>query len=290
MMRRNLVIGLTLISLVLLGAAAVSFSKYKKSQADFAKATADQENMRLRYDRAVEEIVSIQDSLNAIVLGGDQPQGDVELQQPGNLHDQVLSRITTLKASIARTKGRIEELDARLKHSGVRIASMQRMIDGLRRSATYKEERIAELSGQVDTLRTRVTGLSFEIQGQQEALAKRQEELAEKQRELATIYYAMGTKNELKRSGVVDSKGGVLGVGKSLKLSGMFEEAAFSPLNTDQENVIRIPAKNTKKVQVLSAQPPSSYALQAVGKDMVELRILDRAEFRKIKHLVILRA
>jgi peptidoglycan hydrolase CwlO-like protein len=290
MMRRNLVIGLALISLVLLGAAAVSYSKYKKSQADYAKATADQENMRLRYDRAVEEIVSIQDSLNAIVLGGDQTQGDVELQQPGNLHDQVLSRITTLKASIARTKGRIEELDARLKHSGVRIASMQRMIDGLRRSATYKEERIAELSGQVDTLRTRVTGLSFEIQGQQEVLAKRQEELTEKQRELATIYYAMGTKNELKRSGVVDSKGGVLGVGKSLKLSGMFEEAAFSPLNTDQENVIRIPAKNAKKVQVLSAQPPSSYALQTVGKDMVELRILDRNEFRKIKHLVILRA
>ncbi len=286
-MRKSVVVGLAIISALLLGATAVSYTKYKKSQADYAKATADQDSTRLRYERAVGEIVAIQDSLNAITPGGEAAQGDVELQGPGTLHDKVLARISTLKSSIARTKGRIEELDARLKHSGVRIAGLQKMINGLRESATYKEERIAELSNQVGTLRTKVTGMTYEIQGQQEALDQKQQELAEKQQELATIYYAMGTKNELTNSGVVEKKGGVLGVGKSLKLSGMFEEAAFVPLNTDQENVIRIP---TKKVQILSAQPPSSYALQTVGKNMVELRILDRTEFRKIKHLVILKA
>lgn len=286
-MRRNVVIGLTILSVLLLGATAVSYTKYRKSQADYAKATADQESMRLRYENAVGEIVAIQDSLNAITPGGEPTQGDVELQGPGTLHDRVLARISTLKSSIERTKGRIEALDARLKHSGVRIASLQKMINGLRQSAADKEERISELSTQVGTLRTTVTGMTYEIQGQQEALAQKHQELTEKQRELATIYYAMGTKKELASAGVVEKKGGVLGVGKSLKLSGMFEEAAFVPLNTDQENVIRIP---TKKVQVLSAQPPSSYALQTVGKNMVELRILDRTEFRKIKHLVILKA
>jgi uncharacterized coiled-coil protein SlyX len=277
---------LAVISALLLGATAVSYTKYKKSQADYTKATAEQENMRLRYDRAVGEIVAIQDSLNAITPGAEPAQGDVELQGPGTLHDKVLARISTLKSSIARTKGRIEELDARLKHSGVRIAGLTKMINGLRQSAADKEERIAALSTQVGTLRTKVTGMTYEIQGQQEALAQKQQELADKQQELATIYYAMGTKNELASAGVVEKKGGVFGVGKSLKISGMFEEAAFVPLNTDQENIIRIP---TKKVQVLSAQPPSSYALQTVGKNMVELRILDRTEFRKIKHLVILK-
>jgi peptidoglycan hydrolase CwlO-like protein len=286
-MRKNVAIGLAVISVLLLGATAVSYTKYRKSQADYAKATADQESMRQRYDRAVGEIVTIQDSLNAIALGGEKAQGDVEREAPPTVHDQVLARITTLKSSIARTKERIEELDARLKHSGLRIAGLQKMIAGLRQSAAEKEDRIAELSTEVGTLRTRVTGLSYEIQGQQETLAKTQLELATKQQELATIYYAMGTKKELTQSGVVEPKGGVLGVGKSLKLSGMFEEASFSPLNTDQESVIRIP---TKKVQVLSAQPPSSYSLQTVGKNMVELHILDRTEFRKVKHLVILKA
>jgi len=286
-MRKSVALGLALISVLLLGATAVSYTKYRKSQADYAQATANQESMRQRYDRAVGEIVAIQDSLNAITPGGEPAQGDVELQGPGTLHDKVLSRIATLKSSIERTKGRIEDLDARLKHSGVRIAGLQKLIAGLRQSAADKEARLAELSTQVGTLRTQVTGLSFEIQGQQEALAQKQQELEQKQRELATIYYAIGTKKELASSGVVEGKGGVLGLGKSLKPSGQFEENAFTALNTDQENVIRIPSK---KAKVLSAQPASSYALQPAGKDMMELRILDRTEFRKIKHLVILKA
>lgn len=288
MVRRSVVIGLTLVSLVLLGAAAVSYSKYKKSEAAYQQATTDQENMRQRYDQAVNEIVAIQDSLNTIVLKENQAQGDIELQGQ-TVHDKVLSRISTLKSSIARTKERIEQLDARLKHSGIRIASMKRMIDGLRQSAEYREEKIAELNEQVGNLRTRVTGLTYEIQGQQEVLAKNQQELAEKQRELATIYYTMGTKKELTKNGVVVPKGGVLGVGKSLEVSGLFEEKTFSPLNTDEENTIRIPAKKGK-VEILSAQPPASYKLTTVGKDMVELHILDRNEFRKVKHLVILKA
>lgn len=287
-MRKSVGIVLALVSVLLLGATAVSYSKYKKSQADFVAATAEQEAMRQRYDQAVNEIVSIQDSLNVIVMKQNEIPTDVELQGQ-TLHDKVLSRISTLKSSIARTKERIEELDAKLKHSGIRIASMKKMIDTLRRTAADREERIVALNNQVGTLRTTVTGMTFEMQGQQEALAKQQQELLDKQRELATIYYTMGTKKELTNQGVVSPNGGILGVGKTLKVSGLFEEAAFSRLNTDEEDVIRIPAKKGK-VQILSAQPPSSYAIQKVGKDLVELRILDRTEFRKVKHLVILKA
>ena len=287
-MRKSLGIVLVVISLALAGAAGVTYTRYKKSQADLGQATAQQESMRQRYDQAVNEIVSIQDSLNAIAVGENQSQGDIELHGQ-TIHDKVLSRITAIKESIARTKDRINDLDAKLKHNGIRIASMKRMIESLRESAIYKEQKIAQLSTQIDTLQTRVTGLHYEIQGQQEQLATNQEDLAQKQRELATIFYTMGTKQELTKEGVVQPSGGVLGVGKSLKVSGMFEEASFSPLNTDEEQVIRIPARKGK-VQVLSAQPPSSYSLQIVGKDMVELHILDRNEFRKIKHLVILKA
>ena len=83
------------------------------------------------------------------------------------------------------------------------------------------------------------------------------------------------------------SKGGVLGFGKTLEPSGTINESAFTPLDTDQQTVIRIPSD---KAQVLSAQPVSSYVIQPVGKDAVELRIVNPTEFRKVKHLVILRS
>lgn len=289
-MRKGAVFVLALISVLLVGATVLFYSKYRKSVAEYAQATADQETMRGRYDRAVSEIVSIQDSLNAIVLGGDAVQtlpvgGEREVQGAGTLHDQVLTRIATLKGAIERTKERIQDLDSRLKNSRIKIVGLERMIAGLRKTAAEKEDQIAQLSAQVGTLQTQVTGLTTEVQEQQQDLTAKQQELADRQHELATIFYTMGTKKELTRNGVVTSKGGVLGLGKTLKPTGTFNETAFTPLDTDQDNVIRIPSD---KAQVLSAQPVTSYVIQPVGKDLVELRILDAKEFRKIKHLVIL--
>jgi len=282
-MRRTGVFVLAIVAVLLLAATAISYSKYRQSLANYQQATAEQENMRNRYDRAVGEIVMIQDSLNAIVLGEEAvrnlpARNDVEVQVPGTLHDQVLTRIATLKSAIERTKERIEDLDSRLKKNGVKIAGLERMIAGLRKNVSEKEEHIAQLTTQVDTLQTRVAGLNTEVGVQQMVLT-------EKQQELATIFYTIGTKKDLQRAGVVESKGGVLGFGKTLKPSAMVNEAAFKPLNTDQEVVIQIPSE---KAQVLSAQPVSSYVLQPISKDMVELRIVDPKEFRKIKQLVIL--
>jgi uncharacterized small protein (DUF1192 family) len=274
-MRKGLVAFSVIIGVVLLGATAVSYSKYRKYQADYNAATASQEDMRQRYDQAVGEIVSIQDSLSAIVLGNNgatvaSTSSDVEMQPPQTLHDRGLQRIAELKSAIERTKARIEELDKNLRKSGVRIDNLERMVAGLRRSVKEKEERIAVLSTQVDTLQTQVAGLS--------------ETVDQKQHELATIFYAMGTKKELQTSGVLEAKGGVLGLGRTLKPAAGADEAAFTPLNTDEENVILIPAA---KAQVVSAQPATSYELAARPDKTVELRILNPEEFRKIRHLVI---
>jgi len=287
-MRKPSVIALGLITVLLLGATIVSYSKYRKSSADFAQATANEESMRQRYDGAVNEIVMIQDSLNTIMLGGEAvlPEGR-QLEQPGTLHDTVLSRIAMLKASVERTKGRIEELDAKLKRNGVKIAGLEKMIARLRKSVGEREEQIAQLNTQVESLHTQVAGLSTEVETKQQDLAQKQQELADKQHELATIFYTMGTKKELTKSGVVASKGGVLGFGKTLEPSGTINQSAFTPLDTDQETVIRIPYE---KAVVLTAQPVSSYVIQPVSKDAVELRIVDPKEFRKVKHLVILKA
>jgi len=139
-MRRPVLVALTLVGVLLLGATIVSYSKYRKSAADYAQAQANEESMRQRYDGAVSEIVMIQDSLNTIMLGGEAEMPPAsEPEMPGTLHDRVLSRIAVLKASVERTKGRIEELDAKLKRGGVKIAGLETMIGRLRKSVSEKE-------------------------------------------------------------------------------------------------------------------------------------------------------
>ena len=275
-MRKSSGVIFAIIGVALLIAVGVFYSKYKKYEADYTRMTAEELETRQRYDQAIAEIATISDSLNAIAVGEDgavlPARSQSEVMLPPSTRDQALERIAMLKGSLERTKERIRELDARLKKSNVRIAGLERMINGLKKNVTEKEMQIASLGTQVDTLQTRVAGLSADV--------------VDKERELSTIYYTVGSKKELMNAGVVVSKGGVLGLGKTLKPSGQFNDNYFTTLDTDQESVIRI--RTEKAAQILSQQPTSSYMLMPAGDDTWELRILDPKEFRKVKHLVIL--
>jgi len=290
-MRKSGVIALAVIGLLFLGGTVLYYSKYRQSQAEFAQMTAQEHETRIKYGQAINEIAMIQDSLNTIVLGEApllQGHAQSEVPLPPTVRDQVLGRIATLRAGLERTKERIQTLDAKLKRNNVQISGLHKMIDGLKRNVAAREESIAQLNTQVQSLQTEVAGLTVDVNTKQMELTTKQQELTEKQRELATIFYAVGTKKELQRAGVVVAEGGVLGVGKSLKTSAQFDETRFTPLNTDQETVIRLPA--THRVQILSAQPVSSYTLKITGKDEMELQITNPNEFRKVKHLVIVKA
>lgn len=281
---------ITLIAgIVVLGvASAVLFAKYWKTSADLASSKVSEEQVQDRYSRTIGAIAEIQDSLNAI-----SPGEGAELV-PGNLEAEkkmagpngrvALDRIALLRTSIGHSKERIRQLESSMKQSGIKVAGLQKLIANLKRTVADKEELVAQLSSRVDSLQTQVTGLTAAVEETQDTLSTRNLQIEEKRRELATVYYVVGTKKDLTRTGVIKSSGGVLGLGKTLVPSAAPNQSAFTPLDTDQEVVIRTPSA---KARVLSAQPISSYELRLVGGQM-ELHILSPAEFRKVKQVVIL--
>jgi len=285
--RNNLAIALGVAVLVLVGASAFLYQRYQKSSSDFLAMQNEETAMRNRYGQAINEIASIQDSLNAIVLG-DEAAANLKpatLESEQNLSarsDEALERIAVLKAGIERTKERIQELDAQLKKSGVKVAGLQKMITNLKKSVEEKEQLVADLTAQNEQLNQRVTSLNTEVEQKSTVIAEQATTLEERRSELGTIYYAIGSKKDLTQSGLVVAKGGVLGMGKTLEASGK-TDGAFTPLDTDQQTVIHIASE---KAQVLSDQPVASYVLEPVGKEL-ELRITDPKQFRTVKHLVI---
>jgi hypothetical protein len=202
---------------------------------------------------------------------------------------QALDRIALLRASILRNRDRIQQLEANLKAGGIKTAGLQKMIARLKQTATEKEALVAQLTGRVDSLTTEVTGLVAVVEETKDTLQARDVALEDRRRELATVYYVVGDKKELKNSGVVVAKGGVLGLGKTLQPTGNESTALFTPLDTDQQTVIPTDATKAEKVKVLSAQPPTSYEIREV-EGRVELHILHPEEFRKVRQLVILTA
>lgn len=290
-MRRPIVIALITVIVLLSVATVVLVMKYRQTSADYMVTKAAEQTARARYAETIDAIVEIQDSLSAIALGDTTVRmlsGDLLTEQRLRSPDgrEALDRIAVLRAGILRSKAMIHDLESRLHASGNRIAGLERMIARLKQTVTEKEEFVARLSSQVDSLQTQVVGLVTEVQQSQDTLRVREQTIAEKQRELATVFYVVGTKKDLTASGIVVAKGGLLGLGRTLLPSGQYSESMFVPLDTDHQTVI---PTTSAKAKVLSAQPSWSYQLKMVNGRM-QLHILDPAEFRKIRRVVILTA
>lgn len=293
-MRKSLPITLGAVIVLLLAGTAVLFTKYNKTTSDYADLKTADEASQQRYAQTIDAIAEIQDSLNAISLGDTSVQmisrdlaAEQKLGRPNG--EEAMERIAALRSVVQRSKERIRNLESSLKVSGSKVKGLQKMLAGLKKSVAEKETMIAQLSDQVNGLQTQVTGLTTEVQENQVAISQRDSTIEDRRKELATVFVAIGTKKELEQQGVIVAKGGVLGLGKSFRPANAPTQTAFTPLDTDQETVVRTAATKLDKAKVLSAQPAGSYELVTVD-GHVELHILDPKEFRKIRQLVILTA
>lgn len=288
-MRRPVAVVLVILVVLLAVATIVLFVNYRKASTNYADMKTREETARVGYSEAFNAITEIQDSLNTIAVGDTAVKmltgrERSEMKATEGVRRQALQHIALLNASLQRNKDRISQLEQRLHRSGIRVASLEKMLTGLKQQVAEKESVIASLTSQIDTLHTQVAGLQTEVQQNQDTIRQREATIEERRRESATIYYIVGNKTELTRAGIIQARGGVLGLGKTLGVTARPNESLFTPLDTDRESVIHTPAA---KVQVLSAQPASSYELQLVDAK-IQLHILDPNEFRKVKYLVVM--
>lgn len=277
------------VTVLLAGVATALYVQNNNTQQKLATTQQSETQVQDRYDRTLEAIAEIQDSLDAVAVG---PEGramfegktEAERRMSGPNRQDALDRIAALRTSIAQNKQRINELEANVKKSGIKVSSLNKLIASLKRNVAEKEDEIAILNARVESLSTQVTVLNTTVAEREDTLRTRNVQLEDRRREMATVFYVVGDKDMLKDSGVIESKGGVLGVGKTITPSRTPNLAVFTPIDTDQETVIRTP---TAKARLISAQPAGSYQLQLVDGHM-ELHITDPLEFRKVKQVVIL--
>ncbi len=296
---RKIVLPVVILAVIGLGGWAVSLNqKLGQTKADYTSLQAQEQATSARYAAAIDEVANIQESLKGIDLGEQSAQAlETQLAQEQNLSkdqgEQTMARINEIKAGVERAKNRIADLEDKLKKSNTHVAGLEKLIKGLRATVVEREAQIAQLTTRVAELQTEVTGLKTEVATGQETIRVKEEtiqqqtaSLEDKRRHIGTIYYTVGTKKDLARAGLIESKGGVLGLGKTVRPTGATAGGAFTALDTDQETVITIDAK---KARVVTAQPAASYSMESDGTATTTLRITDREAFRAIKYVIILK-
>ena len=290
-MRKSVPILLGIAVVALLGASAYLYQRNTQTNQQLAESRANEEASRGRYAQTIDAIAEIQDSLNAIAVGDanvqmmtNKLQSEKDLNSPNGR--DALDRIASLRESIQRNKERIHQLESAVHKSGIQMKGLNKMIASLKASVNDKEAQVAQLTTQVNDLSTQVSGLQTTVQQDQEQIAQKDESLEQRRKDLATVFYVIGNKKSLKDQGVIDAKGGVLGLGKTITPSGNVAASLLTPIDTDQQTVIPVGAP---KARVVTAQPATSYEMRLVDGKM-ELHILDPNEFRKVKQLVIVTA
>lgn len=196
--------------------------------------------------------------------------------------------ISNARARIEEYKKQIKDLESRLASSRGQLSSIQGIVDKLKKSVADKEKIVAELEGRVSDLSST---LDSERQTAQAEINLRETQIKDKETVIANqnldrnrLYYAVGTRKELQAKGIIDRKGGILGIGKVSVVKDA-DLAKFTEFNLLETQELNFPV--TKRgYSIISNHVAASYEVNQDG-DQYTLRVTDPESFRKQKILVI---
>ena len=233
-------------------------------------------------DAAIQELVSsfneIQENLNAIkekekIISKVTSDGDVKSKE-----DQIKEDIQSIYDLMAKNKDRIGSLSKKLKNSKLQIDGLEKMIENMQATLSLKDSEIEEL-------KTKIEGLNVELSSLTTNYKAVENESNQKTEIINTAFYAIGTSKELKEKNVITKEGGIIGLGKTTKLSSDFNKEYFTKINIEKTTSINLGAK---KIKMLTTHPSNSYKL--IGEKPIEkLVITNTKEFWSAsKYLVII--
>lgn len=278
---------------VVLAVTALIFGIMFSGSAKKAKAL-EEKNAQLtaEYNEATNTITEIQSSLDALdrdLLGQISPTEEVPGSTPEDRRARLIGNIATMRSQIEADKARIAQLERQLASSNSQLRGVQNMINQLRNSVADKETILSELQAQLNsstqTLESERRLSAEQIQRRDQEIADRQAALDEQRTRENTMYYIAATRAQLVEKGIVDRRGGLLGIGRVSTVASNYDVSDFTRINLGDTSTITFPATR-RGYSILSDQSAGSYTVQKTGQNYV-LTITDPQSFRRHKFIVI---
>lgn len=231
-----------------------------RSRAELTKALAEARAAEAQKDSLLTEVLETTQfvsDLNSelakskgMIIGSERETG-----LPGAIRDReerkaTLARIQQVIARLNESEAKLTVAETRAKSARIQnarllaqIATYQKTIEDLRAVAEQQQAQIALLAGQVDTLGKERNSL----RGSVASLISYKN----------TVYYAVGTKDELLKEGVVTKEGSKFLIfgGTRLEPARNLNPAAFTAIDKTQTLSIALP-RIDKKYKIVSRQSP----------------------------------
>lgn len=204
----------------------------------------------------------------------------------------ILEDIALLNELIQKNKNQIAALQKKLKNANFKIGKLNSMLTELEKMVNNIEKQVEEKDTEILALNEKVKKLHVNISTLNKKITFVETEIIEKSQtiELQTLklnkaYYAIGSAKELKEVGLIESSGGVLGLGKTSTIKDDFNQEYFTEIDIRDFNSIPL---MVKKAEVVSVHPEGSFHISGI-ETADTLFIDNKSDFWKAaKYLVIL--
>lgn len=199
---------------------------------------------------------------------------------PGR-REELKAEIEEIRNVVKANLAKLSALQKQKSASDQKVTTLERLIGELRRNLEEKEATITALEEKTLVLAKEADELRGTVKEKEAAIVDRESQMS-------TAYVLIATRSALKKSGLVEKKGSVLGLGGNWQRTGQFDETLFKQVDTRKETEFAVGAA-PDKARVLSDHPKDSYTLAGTGPKASTLTVTDAARFWKgSKYLVVM--
>ena len=203
---------------------------------------------------------------------------------PGK-RDELKAEIEEIRNVVKANLAKLSALEKQKKSSDQKVTTLERLIGELRRNLEEKEATITALEEKTLVLAKEAEELRGTVK---EVVKEKEAAIAERESQMSTAYVLIATRSALKKAGLVEKKGSVLGLGGNWQRTGQFDETLFKQVDTRKETEFAVGAA-PDKARVLSDHPKDSYALAGTAPKASTLTVTDAARFWKgSKYLIVM--
>lgn len=175
-----------------------------------------------------------------------------------NVKDRINADIESINKLMADNRSRIAELDKRLKSSGHKIARFEETVAMLNEQLAQKEEELSDLNEELSKMSMQVAQLQTSVDTLVVQNSMQGQTIDQQTHALHTAYYVIGYPKELEKKKILNSNGGVLGIGSVQKMKGDVDKSLFNEI--DYTQTLNIPIEN-KEIKIVTSHPTDSYTL-----------------------------
>ncbi|MDX9697348.1 MAG: hypothetical protein RBT49_16270 [Bacteroidales bacterium] len=225
------------------------------------------------------DLITIREKENLLKFSSSDPEIAEDIKE------RILSEIRYLNSLMKENKAKIASLNYKLKQSGMEIAALKEKMVDLENAIAERDNSIADLKTELVKNKFILEDLNMLIDSLDYVVINKNKEIAQQTAKMNTAYVAIGSSKELKQKGLVEKKGGFLGlIGRNKEVSTVISEKDFNAIDIIETNKIKL---NSKKAELISDHPVSSYEFVKNDSLVAYLEIKDSKEFWKLTRYVV---